>query len=172
MGMTNIALFIILLIPQGYANNQTQDEIQVQYICPPNFLRLGQSCYYFSRSMANWHNAHFACRDRGGQLATLESQWEDNTIKSYLNRTEFARLNRWIGGIYNWPKQQWTWGSTAEEMPYQGFHNSEMSESYRWHCVFMSPVFSYQWNHTLCTDAMHYICEMPQSRILDLTGIV
>ena len=43
--------------------------------------------------MATWHNAHFSCRDKGGQLLALESEWEDGTIKSFLNRQEFGKYS-------------------------------------------------------------------------------
>lgn len=32
------------------------------YVCPPEFIRLGMSCYYFSKEAASWQNAHFACQ--------------------------------------------------------------------------------------------------------------
>ncbi|CAL4147804.1 unnamed protein product, partial [Meganyctiphanes norvegica] len=137
----------------------------LRYMCPPNFLRLGNGCYYFGSEMATWHDAHFACRDRDSQLITLETQWEDLTIRHYLNKPEFARLNRWLGGIYNWSTRRWMWGPSGEAMPYLGFLTSIPPESSRWHCVFMAPTLNYRWNHELCTTQMHFICEAPQSKI-------
>ncbi|XP_045138240.1 C-type lectin domain family 2 member D5-like isoform X4 [Portunus trituberculatus] len=67
-------------------------QIEVQhkrYACPPDFIHLGHRCYYFSSEMATWHSAHFMCKDLGSQLAELETRWEDNNIRSYLNRPEF-----------------------------------------------------------------------------------
>lgn len=65
---------------------------QQRYLCPPEFLRLGNSCYYLSIEMATWHAAHFACRDRGSQLAALETQWEDTTIRNYIRKPEFGMI--------------------------------------------------------------------------------
>lgn len=42
--------------------------------------------------MATWHAAHFACRDRGSQLAALETQWEDTTIRNYVRKPEFGMI--------------------------------------------------------------------------------
>lgn len=42
--------------------------------------------------MATWHAAHFACRDRGSQLAALETQWEDTTIRNYIRKPEFGMI--------------------------------------------------------------------------------
>ncbi|XP_042217716.1 perlucin-like protein [Homarus americanus] len=170
-------LFIIILVllsRQGWCQDQNgqDNERQQQYLCPPNFIRLGHSCYHFSVEMTTWHNAHFACRDLASQLAALESQREDENVRTYLGKPEFASLNRWVGGIYNWSTRQWTWGSSAEVMPYNGFATSEFPSSSRWHCVYLSPDISYRWNHALCTSFMHYICETHQIRVLDPNEII
>lgn len=81
---------------------QTQENGQQQrYACPVEFIHLGNRCYYFSSEMASWHSAHFSCRDRGSQLASLETRWEDNTIRSYLNRPEFGEMSYFLYFVYN-----------------------------------------------------------------------
>merc|ERR1711928_130081 len=92
-----------------------------RYYCPPDFVRLGNGCYLFSSHITSWQNAHFACRDAQAQLAVFETRWEDSTIGTYLSRPEFAPLERWIGGLYDWNGQQWLWGATGEPMKYLGF---------------------------------------------------
>lgn len=83
-----------------------------------------------------------------------------------------APLNRWVGGIYNWSRRQWTWGSSASDMSYSGFLTPQFPRSSRWHCLFLSPVINYRWNHDLCTQFMHYLCEAPLIRIPDPNEIV
>ncbi|KAF2361047.1 C-type lectin fold [Trinorchestia longiramus] len=84
------------------------------YECPPQFLRLGNGCYYFSKRMETWTMAHFECRTRDSQLAVMDSAWEDRVIRGHLSRRAMTRLNRWIGGIYDWNQEQWVWGSSGE----------------------------------------------------------
>ncbi|KAK8753364.1 hypothetical protein OTU49_004072 [Cherax quadricarinatus] len=167
-------LVFLFLSKKGWCQDQTtqEDAWRQRYICPPNFIRLGHSCYYFSSEIATWHNAHFECRDLQSQLASLESQWEDQTVLNYLNKPEFATLNRWVGGIYNWSTRQWTWGSSAEVMPYNGFMTQDFPTASRWHCVYLDSSSNYHWKHTLCTTMMHYICEARQTRVHDPNEIV
>ena len=64
--------------------------VRPRYICPADFVRLGNGCYFFSSHISSWQNAHFACRDMGAQLASLDSRWEDTTIRTYLSKPEFG----------------------------------------------------------------------------------
>jgi len=79
-----------------------------------NFIRLGNSCYYLSSEIASWQEAHFRCRgnsqvsnyvsfsyqlsvtllnpDLGAQLAVLATQYEDTTLRNYLERPECGML--------------------------------------------------------------------------------
>lgn len=56
------------------------------------FIRLGNSCYLFSSEIATWQEAHFRCRERESQLAVLATQYEDTTVRTYLERSEFGKL--------------------------------------------------------------------------------
>nr|CAD7394625.1 unnamed protein product [Timema cristinae] len=69
-------------------------EARRQYICPPSFVRNGNSCYFFSTHMETWQEAHFACRDKGSELARLEKKWEDRNMQNYLNKPEFGEISR------------------------------------------------------------------------------
>ncbi|VVC88524.1 unnamed protein product [Leptidea sinapis] len=35
---------------------------RMSYVCPPDFIRLGHSCYFFSDNKATWQTALFACK--------------------------------------------------------------------------------------------------------------
>ncbi|KOB73042.1 C-type lectin [Operophtera brumata] len=43
----------------------------MSYVCPPHFIRLGHSCYFFSEEQANWHDALFACKTIFGRRASF-----------------------------------------------------------------------------------------------------
>ncbi len=74
------------------------------------------------------------------------------------------RLERWIGGLYDWSGQQWLWGSTGQPMSFQGFGEQGEGRQREWHCVFMDPEQGHRWNHKLCTRHLHYICELPLTK--------
>ncbi|CAH0393208.1 unnamed protein product [Bemisia tabaci] len=58
------------------------------YICPPKFVRQGNSCYYISTDNATWHDAHFKCQSMSKKkkitLAVLETKKEDRNLKQFL----------------------------------------------------------------------------------------
>ncbi|CAF4904465.1 unnamed protein product [Pieris macdunnoughi] len=39
-----------------------KNSTRMSYICPPMFIRLGHSCYFFSENKATWQNALFTCK--------------------------------------------------------------------------------------------------------------
>ncbi|XP_032780514.2 C-type lectin domain family 10 member A [Daphnia magna] len=154
----------IVLLLVIFLARESDSLVRPRYFCPADFVRLGNGCYYFSSYIASWQNAHFACRDHGAQLAVLDSRWEDNTIQTYLSRPEFARLERWIGGLYDWSGQRWLWGATGQPMSFLGFGELSEGRLREWHCVYMDPEQGHRWNHKLCTRNLHYICELPLTK--------
>ncbi|XP_059473470.1 C-type lectin domain family 7 member A-like [Neocloeon triangulifer] len=136
------------------------------YVCPPDFVRLGNSCYLLSKQILAWQEAHHYCRDMGSHLASLETAWEDGNMRDYINRKELARLERWIGGRYNWETSKWIWGSSGKRMGYQGFSRRNSNDDRTWHCVFMDPTRQYRWAHKSCFQALHFICEAPLQKEL------
>jgi hypothetical protein len=61
------------------------------YACPPQFVRLSNSCYLLSKQVLSWQDAHHYCRDMNSHLASLETLWEDENMRSYLNRKELGK---------------------------------------------------------------------------------
>ncbi|XP_075233556.1 galactose-specific lectin nattectin-like [Lycorma delicatula] len=137
-----------------------------RYECPARFVRVGNSCYYLSANMASWRDAHFACADMASQLATLERKWEDRNMRSLLKKPEAARLERWIGGIWDWEQKCWVWGETGKRLKYQGFtRKSRKNGNNEWHCIAMDPMVLYRWKSASCLESKHYICETPLRNI-------
>lgn len=79
---------------------QGHDKCSRHYVCPPEFLRLSQNCYYFSKDRSSWQDAYFSCRDRHGKLAMLRSPYEDKMLRTFLNKVS-------LGNNYYLPKLDW-----------------------------------------------------------------
>jgi hypothetical protein len=77
-----------------------------------------------------------------------------------------ARLERWIGGIYNWETKRWVWGSTGRRLSYQGFSRRSPTEDSTWHCIVMDPIMMYKWGTRSCVHRKHYICEKPLQLVM------
>lgn len=65
-------------------------KVRRQYSCPARFIRMGNSCYFLSKTMATWHDAHFRCRSMGAQLAAFEKRPENAHMRRHLMREEMG----------------------------------------------------------------------------------
>lgn len=52
-------------------------------VCPPQFQRIGNECYYISTEKETWTDAHFKCLDRDSKLAE-PFKFEDKRLRKYL----------------------------------------------------------------------------------------
>ncbi|XP_060801158.1 uncharacterized protein LOC106143566 isoform X1 [Amyelois transitella] len=153
------ALFFIFW-PQCPAADAYRNATKMSYVCPPHFVRLGHSCYYFSDAPANWQEALFACKDRDSNLS-VPARWEDRNLRAYLNRPDVANASRWIGGIYDFSTKAWKWGGELRQMHYQSFSKMKKlsPEQLKWHCIAMLPDILYRWAPRSCFEHHRYICQ-------------
>lgn len=93
-------------------------------LCPPEFQKIGNDCYYISTRQENWLDAHFDCKDRNSKLAE-PLKFSDRRLRKYLKNKDQTKGDKWIGGMYNWQKMQWQWGYNGGEMKYQSFNEFE-----------------------------------------------
>lgn len=104
--------------------NQVQDVARPRRIfamCPPNFNKIGNECYYISPSKASWLDAHFDCKDKNSKLAE-PLKYADRRLRKYLTgQLRHSGGNIWIGGMYNWQRMKWQWGYNGKDMTYQSF---------------------------------------------------
>ncbi|KYM84323.1 C-type lectin domain family 10 member A [Atta colombica] len=145
-----------------------QHESVRRFACPVGFFRLKRFCYYLSAGTAPWREAYFHCKDRNATLAILDRNGKDKMLRKYLMGDQFTKLERWIGGIFNWQQMAWEWGVTGEKMVFQSFGKmgeSARSKKYAWHCIIMDPVLKYKWSARSCMERKHYICEVPAGRL-------
>ncbi|KAL0122873.1 hypothetical protein PUN28_007509 [Cardiocondyla obscurior] len=144
-----------------------QHEPVRRFACPIGFFRLKRFCYYLSAGTAPWRDAYFHCKDRNATLAILDRNGKDKMLRKYLIGDQFTKLERWIGGIFNWQQMAWEWGVTGEKMVFQSFGKAEhgRSKKYAWHCIIMDPALKYKWSARSCVERKHYICEVPAGRL-------
>lgn len=89
-------------------------------LCPPEFLKIGNECYFISKKKESWLDAHFDCKDRNSKLAE-PLKFADRRLRKYLRTREQVAGEKWIGGMYNWQTGNWQYGYNGGEMKYQGF---------------------------------------------------
>ncbi|XP_012219595.1 uncharacterized protein [Linepithema humile] len=155
-------------LPTNQSTTVRQYEPVRRFACPVGFFRLKRFCYYLSAGTAPWRDAYFHCKDRNATLAILDRNGKDKILRKYLMGEQFTKLERWIGGIFNWQQMAWEWGVTGEKMVFQSFGKMEpgKSEKYAWHCIIMDPALKYKWSARSCVERKHYICEVPAGRLV------
>ncbi|XP_017762859.1 PREDICTED: uncharacterized protein LOC108552708 [Eufriesea mexicana] len=140
-----------------------------RYACPIGFFRLKRYCYYLSGGTAPWREAHFHCKDRNATLAILDRNGKDRMLRKYLSSDQFTKLERWIGGIFNWQQMAWEWGVTGEKVVFQNFgvpQTNHSKQQYAWHCITINPTMKYKWSPQSCVERKHYVCEVPAGRMV------
>ncbi|KAM4692761.1 C-type lectin domain family 2 member B-like isoform 2-T2 [Discoglossus pictus] len=71
--------------------------------CPDNWLRVNQTCFYFSDTESNWTTSRSSCLSQDATLAILT----DTNIKKVIKRYKDS-LYYWIGLSKN-SKGEWLW---------------------------------------------------------------
>lgn len=76
-----------------------------------------------------------------------------------------AKFERWIGGIYNWRKEKWTWGISGEKIKYKNFEKTNYPEALS--CTVLDPEQWYKWSARSCIEKRYFLCEtsVTQSKI-------
>ncbi|CAO1308531.1 unnamed protein product [Diamesa hyperborea] len=179
MALTRLLSIPILILAISHiANTQNFDDHQLQphnYIqnqlslsrakrmyamCPPDFIKIGNECYYLSDKTESWLDAHFECKDRNSKLAE-PLKFADKKIRKYLTNKDLNKGEKWIGGMYNWERMKWQWGYNGKAMTYQSFSNmgDKTNEELKFHCTTLNPEFSYKWSSKMCTEKHYFICQ-------------
>ena len=135
------------LEPHNYIQNQVSlpRAKRMYAMCPPDFIKIGNECYYLSTKQESWLDAHFECKDRNSKLAE-PLKFADRKIRKYLTNKDSNRGEKWIGGMYNWERLIWQWGYNGKAMTYQSFSNmgTKSNEQLKYHCTILNPTFNYK----------------------------
>lgn len=67
-------------------------------LCPPEFTKIGNDCYYLSAKKESWLDAHFECKDRNSKLAE-PLKFADRRLRKYLKNRDQGIDSKWIGGM-------------------------------------------------------------------------
>lgn len=112
------------LIPHNQPNQRNPKLTRAKRmyaICPPQFQKIGNDCFFISSKKENWLDAHFECKDRNSKLAE-PLKFADRRLRKYLrNNKDQMYGEKWIGGMYNYQLNKWQWGYNGGEMKYNAF---------------------------------------------------
>ncbi|CAH1779946.1 unnamed protein product [Owenia fusiformis] len=123
--------------------------------CGTDFYPHGNGCYSLIRGTRNWDMADSYCKQRGGNIASIVTQFEQAFIWSMI-QTEDLRLDVWIGlsdkmvpGTYRW-SDRWPvlftkWGKNEPKATQQ--------------CVVMDYATS-TWKTAPCNQQFPVVCKI------------
>ncbi|XP_059094910.1 mucin-2-like isoform X2 [Tigriopus californicus] len=139
--------------------------------CPESFpLVLGPSCYFFSppEQFLSWGTAKSICLQRGGQLAEIVDQTDENAIDSYI-RANFDVLNTdyrwWLGGNDIDNEGSWIWETTRVPISYSAWFSDQPDDDKgREDCLIIrkegrNEDLIFGWDDRDCSDNHSYICQ-------------
>lgn len=72
--------------------SQAGDKCSRHYVCPPEYLRLSQNCYYFSKNKTTWQDAFFTCQDLHGKFAIIRNSYQDKMLRNFLSKISIGTV--------------------------------------------------------------------------------
>lgn len=150
--------------PSHRNNPQLTRAKRMYALCPPDFQKIGNDCFYMSKKKYNWLDAHFECKDRNSKLAE-PMKFADRRLRKYLQNRDEMLGEKWIGGMYNHQQNKWKWGYNGGEMKYQAFDDGVEGSNLEYHCTVMDPHSEYKWTARKCTELHYFICQHRMSLV-------
>lgn len=69
--------------PRRFNGRQGPRIKRMYALCPPQFERIGNECYFLSKTKVNWLDAQFQCLDRDSKLAE-PNKVDDRRLRKHL----------------------------------------------------------------------------------------
>ncbi|XP_058139633.1 asialoglycoprotein receptor 1 [Dasypus novemcinctus] len=125
--------------------------------CPVNWVELGGSCYWFSRSGKPWSEADKYCQLEGAHLVVVAS-WEEQRFVQH----HAGPVNTWMGLTDHTGSWKWVDGSDYDS----GFKNWRPEQPDDWYghglgggedCAHFT--VDGRWNDDVCQRPYRWVCE-------------
>ncbi|CAH1773478.1 unnamed protein product [Owenia fusiformis] len=157
--------------PQGPQGPPGPTGPQLPTTCPHDFINSTEfgSCYkLFTVEPLSWIDALSHCQSMGANLATIESDEEQNFLKEQIQQKNNLKYF-WIGlnnlhGYWSWSTMP---GQENEPLGKDNYHSWNVDEGQpennNQHCAEMDAAKSgrnYRWHDDHCMYKHTYICEM------------
>ena len=132
-------------------------------ICPPDWQRYGESCYFIITDMMDWYEANRTCAESRANLAIPTSQSEQDYIwELFMNEfDQTPGTSLWIG--CNDIEEEGKWQHcplNGETKGYENWADGEPNNMPQSDCVKMWDTGNGQWDDTLCSRKDEYaVCE-------------
>lgn len=135
--------------------------------CPEGWKLFGNKCFLFKGDKddvrTNWTSAQAFCREQEGNLAVIDSHYENDFVASYLRDLRFAT---WIGLSDILLENEYAWSDGVSPVLYTNWNNNEPNNvGGAEHCVAMSHnhLLTGKWNDDACHRNHSFVCSRMKS---------
>ncbi|XP_071769192.1 uncharacterized protein LOC139922567 [Centroberyx gerrardi] len=120
--------------------------------CRQGWIKFNSSCYYIASESKNWDKSRQDCRDRGADLAIINSKEEQNFLTRFHDRT-------WIGLSDKHAEGKWMWVDGTFLVGAGFWQDGEPNDhSGVEDCVEVSRGGD-GWNDLRCSERLSWACE-------------
>ncbi|XP_060068003.1 perlucin-like [Ylistrum balloti] len=157
--MTALALLLVvsqLYIAFGSLNTTSQGS------CRHGWISFQESCYLFSHTMMSWPDAEEACEILHSNLATVQTEEQQQFLKSYLNTVhakDYPLFAYWIDGNDLEFAHEWQWSSIGQPLNYTDWGPGEPSKLPNENCLLLWGPFHFKMGDYGCYNLRHFICQ-------------
>ncbi|XP_078143412.1 CD209 antigen-like protein C [Centroberyx gerrardi] len=127
---------------------ELQEEVNVRRKpCRPGWIKFNISCYYISTESKDWLKSRQDCRDKGADLAIINSKEEQNFLTGFHDRTWIGLSNiptvgrwMWVDGTFLVGAGSWRKGEPNSanedcvEVTRDGWNDQTCDTSLFWAC--------------------------------------
>ncbi|MBZ3881534.1 CD209 antigen-like protein 2 [Sciurus carolinensis] len=130
--------------------------------CPWDWTFFQGNCYFFSKSLRNWHDSVTACQEEGAQLVIIESAEE----QSFLQQTSKTKGYTWMGLSDLKHEGTWHWldGSPLSLRFMTYWNPGEPNSSGEEDCAEFR---GDGWNDSKCSYQKFWVCKRPAASCSD-----
>ncbi|XP_008103843.1 killer cell lectin-like receptor subfamily F member 1 isoform X2 [Anolis carolinensis] len=126
-------------------------------LCPQNWFRYGNKCYWVSKKQETWKKGQEDCKAKDSQMLVVQNQDEVAFIQSVIGETQLL----WIGLTTTFPENKLTWvdGSSLDEKQLQELGPVEANS-----CGMLN---GHQFIMEACSTVTTWVCE---TEAFDISG--
>ncbi|CAG0892804.1 unnamed protein product [Cyprideis torosa] len=128
--------------------------------CPPEFIPVGETCYYLGNTTFTWDNAQEFCKVLAphGKLAELETTEEIYAVTEFLLSNGNDRHYR-IGAEERGQDNSYEWASSGKPVFVTNWYNGYAPDSGTDDTILLNYSFKYRWNDSPRTNSYYVLCE-------------
>ncbi|XP_031132531.2 galactose-specific lectin nattectin-like [Sander lucioperca] len=129
-------------------------------LCPPGWTESDQKCYIFHSSKMDWADAERFCTSIGGNLASLQTTEEYESIRGVIQQVTGTDTNIWVGGYDATKDGVWLW-SDGSKFDFTGWGKVEPNGRAKENCMEINFNGQDYVNDTICSLKKSFFCSKP-----------